>query len=144
MMPNLTPITQSLKRQARWLPLVAALLSACSAVPTASPQEQLRQRVTERWQALIAADYAKAYSYSTPAYRTLVTPEAYRGRQGTAVQRVAADVFSVDCPEPTHCKVRVVVKAKPPFGKAFDGLISAPVDEAWVLEDGQWWVVLAP
>ena len=127
------------------LPLAAAALAACAAPGAENTQEQLRQRVTQRWQALIAADYARSYTFATPTYRAAVTPEAYRGRKGVAVQRVSAEIFSVNCPEPTKCKVRVEVGAKPPLGSRYGNLIvKAPVDESWLFENGQWWVAERP
>lgn len=127
--------------RAHGLLAVATLaLTACASMQSAPPTEQLRQRVTDRWQALMAYDYAKAYTFATPAYRASVSAESYRSRQGAALQRVSADIFSVDCPQPNQCKVRVVVGVKPPLSQRHGPAITAPVDETWLLEDGQWWM----
>ena len=121
--------------------LATLLLSACATLPGLTPQDQVRQRATQRWQALLAYDYAKAYEFATPSYRALVTPESYRTRQGAALQRTSAKVFRVDCPEPDKCQARIEVGVKPPLGKRYGAEITAPVDETWVLQNGQWWLV---
>jgi hypothetical protein len=121
--------------------LTALLLSACASLPGETPQEQVRQRATERWQALLAYDYARAYEFATPSYRALVSPQSYRSRQGVALQRTSAKVVRVDCPEPEKCMARVEVSVKPPLGKNHGAEIVAPVDETWLLQNGQWWLV---
>ena len=121
--------------------LTTLLVSACATLPGLTPQEQVRARATQRWQALMAYDYAKAYEFATPAYRALVTPASYRSRQGAALQRTSAKVFSVDCPAPDTCTARIEVGVKPPLGSRYGAEITAPVDENWVLENGQWWLM---
>jgi len=116
------------------------VLAACATFNTSPPEERVRQRSTERWQAVLANDYAKVYSFAMPSYRALVSQEAFRSRQGVAVQRVSAKVFSVNCPEASKCTARVEVGVKPPLGKRFGAPITATVDESWVFEDGQWWL----
>lgn len=121
--------------------LAALLVSACAALPGLTPQEQVRARATQRWQALMAYDYAKAYEFATPSYRALVSQESYRSRQGAALQRTSAKVFSVECPTPDTCTARVEVGVKPPLGNRYGSEIIAPVDESWVLQNDQWWLV---
>lgn len=121
--------------------LTALLLSSCATPVSLTPEDQVRQRATQRWQALLAYDYAKAYEFATPSYRALVSPESYRSRQGAALQRTSAKVFRVDCPEPEKCTARVEVAVKPPLGNRYGAEIVAPVDETWLLQNGQWWLV---
>ena len=121
--------------------LTTLLVSACAALPGLTPQDQVRARATQRWQALLANDYAKAYEFATPSYRALVTPDSYRSRQGAALQRTSAKVFNVDCPTTDKCTARVEVSVKPPLGSRYGADVTAPVDESWVLENGQWWLM---
>ena len=51
--------------------LVAILLSACAAAP--SLVNDLEVRAQARWDALLARDYATAYSYYSPGYRSSTT-----------------------------------------------------------------------
>lgn len=144
--PPVTPIPQSQRAASAAGPLGLALLttlllSACATLPGLTPQDQVRARATQRWQALMAYDYAKAYEFATPSYRALVSPESYRSRQGAALLRTSAKVFRVDCPEPQTCQARIEVGVKPPLGKRYGSEIIAPVDETWVLQNGQWWLV---
>lgn len=133
------PLTAS--RSLRWLPIGACMaLAACATLNNSPPEERVKQRSTERWQAVMANDYAKVYSFAMPSYRALVSQDTFRSRQGVAVQRVSAKVFSVNCPEASKCTARVEVGVKPPLGKRFGTVITATVDESWVFEDGQWWL----
>ena len=107
---NFTPTLAAKAGSALSLSLLTTLLlSACATPLGLTPEDQVRQRATQRWQALLAYDYAKAYEFATPSYRALVSPESYRGRQGAALQRTSAKVFRVDCPEPGKCTARVEV-----------------------------------
>lgn len=129
----------------RWTSFCATLcvtltLSACASLGSSPPEDQVRQRASARWQALLVNDYSKAYTYATPGYRALVSPDNYRRRQGAVLQRVSGEVFSVNCPQADKCTARVVVGVKPPLSKRYGPVITAPVDETWVLEDGQWWL----
>lgn len=134
-------ITRPLRSVSRWLPLWACLtLAACASLGSSPPEDQVRQRASARWQALLVNDYSKAYTYATPGYRALVSPDNYRRRQGAVLQRVSSEVFSVNCPQADKCTARVVVGVKPPLSKRYGPVITAPVDETWVLEDGQWWL----
>jgi len=125
----------------RWLPLLASLvLVACAAVPTGKPEDIVRQRATERWQALAAGDFAKAYAYSTPGFKAVVAADAFRLRFGNA-SWYGAEVIKVDCPEPTQCTARVRIDMKYLLSnKPGNNKISTHVDEVWLLEDGQWWM----
>lgn len=124
-----------------WLTVAAGvLLNACAALTTLPAQDTVKQRATERWQALVAGDFDKAYSYNTPGFRALVSPAAYRGRTGSAVKWVGAEVTQVNCPEPAKCNVRIKLNYQPVFGGKMTGSFSTHLDETWLQEDSQWWI----
>ena len=55
----------------RCVPVLAALsLAACATVGTA-PQDQVRQRANERWKALVAGEFSKAYNYKPKCTATV-------------------------------------------------------------------------
>lgn len=127
---------------ARGLTLSACLsLAACaSAVTTPTPQDQVRQRATERWQALVAGEFSRAYSYNMPSYRAVVSPDAYRNRFGNAVVWVGSEIVDVNCPEVTKCLARLRLEYKSLMNRKFAAKLSTYVDETWLFEEGQWWL----
>lgn len=122
---------------------LAAALAGCASLAPVAPEEAVRNLANQRWQALVAQDFAKAYTYSTPAYRQLRTAAYYKAnRQGVPFTWLGAQVIRVDCEE-KKCAVRIALESKPisPFG--FKGTLSTGLDETWVQEDGQWWLLEA-
>ena len=99
----------------------------------------MRQRSSERWQALINRDFAKAYGYLTPAYRATVDAQAYRDLAGKAGW-TSGEVVKVTCPEPIRCISTLRMESKSPLWNKYGGAISTHDDETWTLENGQWWI----
>ena len=128
-------------RLARWLPVLAcAVLAACASVGSSQPpQELIKQRATARWQALVAGEFSRAYTYNTPGFRAVLTADGFRNRINSgAVIWVGAEAEKVDCPEPTKCKVLVRLDYKAVMSP-LQGKLSTYLDEIWLLEEGQWW-----
>lgn len=114
-------------------------LSACSALAPASPEQIVTQRASARWQALIAGDLQKAYTYTTPSYRALTSFERYSAGLGSVATWTGAEVLRVEC-ETEKCTAVVKVQARTMLAKPFNATISTGVDETWLLENGQWWL----
>ena len=133
------------RQRTRWTSLCATLsvaltLSACASMGGGSnPQQQVRQRATERWQALVAGEVSRAYSYNTPGYRLVVTQDGYRNRIGSSVTWVGAEVIRVECLEADKCNAVVRIDFKPVLMRQNSDKLSTHVDETWLLERGQWW-----
>lgn len=120
--------------------LAASFLAGCASLAPAPPEEQVRARATERWQALVAYQMDKAYAFTTPAYRAVASFERDRARYGSAAQWVGAEVVRVSC-EPEKCIARVRIDAKPTIpGIGRKTTLSTHADEIWLLVDGQWWL----
>jgi hypothetical protein len=119
--------------------LVSLMLAACASAPVVPPEEIVRQRANERWAALVKRDFAKAYTYSTPAYRALVNTDAYRDRfsQGNWS---GGEVVKVACPEVAQCISTVRIEMKSLLFRKYGDNISTHYDEIWLLEEGQWWL----
>ena len=120
--------------------VAAVTLVACAStggIPAA--EQQLRQRATERWQALIKGEFSRAYLYSTPSFKAVVTPDAYRNRFGSAVTWTAAEVVLVSCSEVTTCTVTMSIDFKPLIARAKLPSVSTRVEETWLFEQEQWW-----
>ena len=119
---------------------VALALAACASVAPSTPQEQVTQRANARWKIMVAKEIDKAYAYTTPGFRGLVSAESYRGRFGAAVVWLDAEVARVNCPEATKCDVVIRLEFKPTLGGRKDDRLSTHLDETWILEDRQWWL----
>jgi hypothetical protein len=126
------------RRALGWAGLVASLvLAACVAVPTAKPEDQVRSRATERWQALVSGDYLKAYTFSTEGYKAVVKADAYKQRFGAAAWS-GAEVVGVNCPEVDKCTARVRIDYINVMSRKSLNKITTHIDETWLLEGGQW------
>ena len=117
------------------------LLSACA---TVLPTEQvIEQRATARWDAILSADFATAYDYLSPGYRSSVSSVQYqRGILLNTVKWTGARYVESDCAE-TTCKVKIsldyTVYGALPGVKSYNR--SKVIDESWVMIDGTWYVV---
>ena len=97
------------------------------------------ERAQQRWDALIKKDFAKAYTYTQPAFRAVVKPEIYPSRFTNAAQWKDVQVHEVKC-EAERCTVRIRLNSKillPAYRRLPD--VVSYFDENWVRENGQWW-----
>ena len=117
----------------------ATLAVGCASLSPAKPEEVVQQRAQARWQAMIAGEWDKAYSYMTPSFRAVVDQKRYPSRFGGSVSWLAAEVVNVTCEE-QRCTVRMKVTFRPVVGMRPGGVASTGFDETWIFEDGQWWM----
>ena len=117
--------------------LVSLLLAACATAPWAEPQDQVRDRANARWQALLAGNFAKAYTFTTPTFKKTMTEQAYKGQFANA-QWMGAEVVGVTCAQPTVCLAKVRLDSKINLPRTTLNKITTHFDETWLLEDGQW------
>jgi len=121
------------------------LLSACATSTSLSPESQVEERATARWEAFFRGDLAAMYMYLSPAYRTSVSSLQYQ--RSILLRRVAytsAKYVGSTCQE-SVCKVKIDV------GYAVSGAVPGVqsfkrtqiIEESWVLIDGQWYLVPA-
>ena len=125
----------------------AIAVSACAIQPQTT-EDAVMSRAQQRWDALVAKDFKKAYSYMAPSYRALVTPEAYVKKFGTGGRWTSVAVHSAKC-EAERCQVKVRVEANvkiplPGQRLGAEQHLSSYYDEPWVREDGKWWHYEAP
>jgi hypothetical protein len=133
--------TSTLQRLARptLAALVLASLAACAVSPPQAPEDQIRQRATARWQALIFGKFDMSYALHSPSYRKAKPYDKYFAESGNAFQWTAVEVYGVRCEE-AACNVRLAVTINSPLPQKFNGTMTTAVDETWVLEEGQWWL----
>jgi len=128
-------------RQGAIVLLSLALLTACASTSTASRDKAIEQRAQARWDALLAGDYATAWSYLSPGYRSALSVTDYEISMRTRrVQYTSAEYQSHTCEE-AACTVQVMVGyrvVKPAQGVPEWNSKSA-VEERWIQLDGKWW-----
>jgi hypothetical protein len=121
------------------------LLSACATSTSVSPESQIEERATARWEALFSGDLADAYEYLTPGYRSSVSSLQYQ--RSIIIQKItwtSAKYMESNCEE-TTCDVKVslgfTVYGALPGVNSFEG--TQMVEETWMWIDGQWYFVPA-
>lgn len=108
--------------------------------PTLTAEEQtVMKRAQERWDALLARDFDRAWTYLTPAEREKVSLQDYKNRFGAAGAWKGARVRNAKCVT-GRCAafVNLTIAVSAPGFASMPPEVSG-FDEEWVLEDGQWW-----
>lgn len=131
-----------------FLALALTLLAGCAAsggksVATVPPEERAQQR----WDALLAGDFIKAYGFLSPGMRSESTAEAYAAQMSVRpVKWQAAEVAGAECEADDAgglCRVTVRVTftapANTPGVKQLGSTTS--LIERWIQVDGQWYFV---
>lgn len=120
------------------LVLGALAISGCAAFAPATPEQQVQQRATERWNALRASQWDKAYALVIPSFRATMSEERYRERFVGVPKWKSAEVLSVKCESEEKCVATIRIEAM--YG-ARDGLknLTTEMPETWLLEEGKWW-----
>jgi hypothetical protein len=138
---------------AEWRQVAAAVVVAagalgvagCATAPSGgAPQTGLTEaarvavvtkRAEERWALLIKGDIKAAYAYLSPASRAVTSLERYESRMRTGNFR-EIKLDRVSC-EPETCRVRLFLTFD---HRVMQGVVT-PIEEIWVFEGGQAWVV---
>ena len=134
--------------------ILIALVASCfvaspgrAAAPeglTADQVAALEQRVRERWSALSARDYGKAWEFSTPLYRSIFPKDLYVLQFSYTVERelTGVEVVNYDAPAAVaSVTARVMSKPLKQTSTASKTLGALPVTvhEKWIFIDGEWW-----
>jgi hypothetical protein len=106
----------------------------------AALDERLRERVQERWNAMIERDLIKAYEYETPAYRETHTPTDYARSFGALVAWHVATVKDVRYDAPHEAVVKLTLDVSFPVGGE-EVRTTVPLDDHWVYLEDEWWRV---
>jgi len=142
---------QRLQRSAALMLLSILLLAGCSQTTTRSdasltPEQQVAQRVEQRWQLIMEGDYLAAYEYLTPGYRTKNSQRAFANRiASSGVEYSQAEVNEVNCDESyQRCTSKTAVEFV--LRGALRGVdkmqSSAVISEKWINLDNQWYFVI--
>lgn len=132
--------------------LCAGLTASCAHAPRdpiAAAEAAVRQRAQQRADAIVRNDSAAAYALAAPSYRRLVTLEVYAMRRAAApVQWLAARVHQVQCPmdgaePPVRCSVQLEVTSqlRLPLAGAARAPFTGFLQQTWVRDGDQWWML---
>lgn len=117
--------------------VVAVAISGCASVSREStPEETVKARAQQRWDALVKGDYEAAYRLLSPGSRAVTSFESYLGsiRQGFWK---AARVSEVQCSSADACEAGAEIEYE------FRGSrVKTPLRETWIRQEGNWWYVL--
>jgi hypothetical protein len=120
--------------------LTTLLLAGCAGAPS-SPDQVVKERAEQRWEAIFARDYSKAYEFYSPGYRSQYS--AVDLEIALRVQKVrwtSAKYIDHACNEDI-CKVRFNlsyrVAAPVPGVNVWNGWDT--IEEQWVRTSGKWW-----
>ena len=133
--------------------LAFATLTALSGCATLQPGDSekwresqrpvLKERAEARWNALIKGDIEKAYTFTTPDYRAVVSAQQYRGKYGRVADWRVARVVNVSYDVPTVAAVSVEVTYRVGIPGAGGELIETQksISEKWIYKDREWWYI---
>jgi len=121
--------------------LAVILLSACATTPPVNEGDMVAEKAGARWDALLSRDYAGAYSYYSPGYRSAVSATdfeiEYRLRR---VRWISAEYLEHECDENTctvKFKMGYQVKSPVPGVDSFSGYDVS--SDQWIKTGGEWW-----
>lgn len=120
----------------------AVLLSACAGMGK-PPEEAVQDRARERLDLILADDFAGAYEYLSPGYRSGVTSANYQRKMlSRRAQWTDARIGKTECSEDA-CKLRIsidyTIYGVLPGMDRFDSKAAAIED--WIKVDGKWYFV---
>lgn len=130
-------------------PAASAVQPAFAAQPASAPasapaltadEQAVMKRAQERWDALVARDFERAWTYLQPAAREKTKQQDYKAHFGDALVWKEATARNAKCLT-TRCGVFVRITSKnmaPNFARQIPELTSHMTEE-WVKEEGQWW-----
>ena len=131
-----------IRQPIRWgLLSLVLMIGGCAELVPINPQEVVRQRVNERWKALIEGRLETAYSYETPEYRELYSFMDYKDTIHGVGSWKKVDIEDIECAE-EKCVASIIIYAKIHLGMGFEDVESdARAKENWMHHStaGQWY-----
>lgn len=116
---------------------MALFVSGCAGLigTPDTPEQAVKARAQERWNAMVAKQFDKAYEYITPSGRVTLSKQLHSARLSGA-NWLSAKVTSAVC-EPEVCDVTVTLGIEVMPNLPHQQAIS----EKWILSGGKWWFV---
>ncbi|MEO8248821.1 MAG: hypothetical protein ABI589_05575 [Burkholderiales bacterium] len=118
-------------------------VGAIAATQAQIPEVAVKERASQRWQALIAGKYEDAYKLLAPGMRAIQSYMAYSNGIGAGAAWTAADVIRVECNDKQdNCTATIRVDSKalfPGMSMSKPQTISTHLEETWIKQEGNWW-----
>lgn len=136
-----------MNRVRKYLAVLAAVVGVVAVAgylvwqSTITVEERVGVRAVERWHALIAGDFKKAYGYLGPGYRSATPYAVYEAKlKSGTVEWKKIELKAVKC-EPELCTVDLSLDYRPTV-KGFEAYqLQNRLTEKWVKVGNQWWHV---
>jgi hypothetical protein len=109
--------------------------SLSSEMPAEAKAAAVAERAVARWEALIKGDSKTAYTYLSPASREVVPLERFERKMNVNSFR-GIKLDQASC-EAETCKVRLWLT----FDHRMMQGVTTPIEETWVISNGQAWLV---
>jgi hypothetical protein len=114
---------------------VPGSMSLTKDTPPEAKQAAVTKRALERWDALLKGDTKTAYGFLSPASREVTPLERFQAKMSAAAFR-AIKPESTSC-EAESCRVKLWLT----FDHRVMPGVTVPIEETWVIADGQAWLV---
>ena len=126
--------------------VIVGLSAGCASGPKWDDAQRsiLEQRVRERYQALVARDFEKAWEYTTPSYRAIFSKQLYAKKFSYAVdlELTGVEIVNYDS-DAAVASVVVRVMSKPTkqtsTASVLIGATPRSLGEKWLFSQDQWW-----
>lgn len=114
----------------------AALVASCTLLDSRPPEEIVRDRAQQRWDALLKGDIQGGYAFLSPGSRAVMTLDGYRTTIRPGFWK-AAKVGDVKCGSAESCEVQAEIEYVVRGSR-----VKTPLGETWIRQQGNWWYVL--
>jgi hypothetical protein len=115
--------------------LALLVVAGCATLDSRTPEERVKARAQERWDALVKGDFEAAYAFMSPGSQAVVTKKDYAGSLRRDFWK-SARVEKVTCPTALACEVDLTIEY------VFQGRrTTTPLRESWIKEGSNWWYV---
>jgi hypothetical protein len=115
----------------------AFLMTAC----VDKEKNKLDNRVKDYWEAKIAKDFKKSYTFLTPGWRKTENEDVYSNRLSDInIKWMSMEFKSKTCTKPTVCSVGVLIKYSYKFPTGGGNIeTDTVIKENWLLIDNVWY-----
>lgn len=126
-----------MKKTLPLLLMAMACVAGCGTFGEKKTDEEIVAKKGQEWiEALVKNDFEKAWSYTSPAFRSANTVAAYKRRVGGALNWTDGRFESVTCEE-SRCEAKFYIDYTLPRYNISNTRL---IDNVWIKVDGKWWL----
>ena len=122
---------------------IALFFAGCTALPTVTPEEQVRFRAQEWLDKLMAFDMEGAYEFTSPAYRSAHGLRHYSKKYAGKDMWRSAEITRIECDVDGEFGKCIVILSVTYRGFAMDADMTTELPQHWVLVDDAWFSVVS-